>query len=81
MIHAAYGFTPLFKEVKHKDYTLLRDKMKEYLGSHTTYYRYNSGEHKLTPEQQQWILDLFARYGYTENLTFEHYQDIVDFSE
>ena len=80
VVRAAYGFAPLFKEVKQKDYTLLRELMKQYLGGHGTYYRYNRGERLLTPEQQEWILQLFARYGYRENLTFEHYKDVVDFS-
>ena len=80
VIHAAYGFAPLFREVKQKDYTLLREKMKAYLGGHGTYYRYNRGERLLTPEQQQWILSLFARYGYTDGLAFEHYRDVIDFS-
>ena len=81
LMHAAYGFEPLFREVKQKDYTMLRDMIKKYLGSHNTYYRYNRGELLLTPEQQQWILQLFERHGYTENLHFEHYRDVVDFTE
>ncbi len=80
VIHAAYGFRQLFREVKQRDYTPLRERMKAYLGGHGTYYRYNRGERLLTPEQQQWILDLFARYGYTEELAFEHYRDVIDFS-
>ena len=80
VIHAAYGFAPLFREVKQKNYTPLREKMKTYLGGHGTYYRYNRGERLLTPEQQQWILDLFARYGYKDGLAFEHYCDVIDFS-
>lgn len=79
-IHAAYGFGPLFREVKQKDYTPLRDMMKAYLGGHGTYYRYNRGERLLTPEQQEWIIGLFARHGYTENINFEHYRDVIDLS-
>lgn len=79
-IRAAYGFDPLFREVKHKDYTPLRDRMKAYLGGHGTYYRYNRGERMLTPEQQEWILALFRRYGYDGDLHFEHYADVLDFS-
>lgn len=79
IIRAAYGFENLFKEVKQKHYTLLREKVKAYLGSHGAYYRYNSGKRLLTPEQQQWILDLFAEYGYTKDLTFEHYRYVFDF--
>ena len=81
IIHAAYGFKQLFQEVKQKDYTPLREQMKAYLGGHGTYYRYNRGERLLTPEQQQWILNLFARYGYKENLAFDYYRDIIDFTE
>ena len=80
VMRGAWGFNTIFKEVKQKDYTLLRELMKQYLGGHGTYYRYNRGERLLTPEQQEWILQLFARYGYRENLTFEHYKDVVDFS-
>ena len=80
MIHAAWGFKSLFEDVKHADYTPLRDAIKEYLGSHTSYYRYHRGEKLLTPEQQQWILDLFAQYGYTNELHFDSYRDMIDFS-
>jgi len=80
-IHAAYGFSPLFSDVKQKDYTALRNRIKAYLGGHGTYYRYNRGEKLLTPEQQEWVLRLFAHYGYSENMAFENYCDVLDFSE
>lgn len=80
VIRAAWGFDRLFSEVKQKDYTALREKLKRYLGGHGTYYRYNSGERLLTPEQQAWILDLFVRYGYTEDLRFDAYREVLDFS-
>ena len=60
---------------------LKTSRMKAYLGGHGTYYRYNRGEKLLTPEQQEWILRLFTRYGYSENLSFEGYCDVMDFSE
>lgn len=77
-IHAAYGFYTIFRDVKRKDDRTLRTKVKAYLGGHGTYYRYNNGDKLLTPEQQQWIIDLFHSYGYTENLVFDHYQDVYD---
>ena len=79
-INAAYGFDPLFKDVKQRDYTVLRTKIKEYLGGHSAYYRYNRGERLLTPEQQEWIIALFNQHGYTENLTFKNYLETLDFS-
>lgn len=75
----AWGFKPLFRDVKQKDYTPLRNEIKSYLGGHGTYYRYNRGERLLNPEQQQHILELFRRRGYTEGLAFEHYLDDYDF--
>ena len=42
VIRAAYGFTALFAEVKRKDDTPLRDRLKAYLGGNTTYYRYHT---------------------------------------
>ncbi len=80
VIHAAYGFKALFAEVKKKDDTILRERIKKYLGGNGTYYRYNSGEHLLTPEQQERIIALFHKFGYTDDLHFDTYRDIIDFS-
>ncbi len=80
IIKAAYGFRLFFRDVKQRDYTLLRDQMKAYLGGHGTYYRYNRGERLLTPEQQQWIRDLFASHGYDKDVDFEGYRNVLDFS-
>lgn len=79
IIHAAYGFKALFAEVKRKDDTLLRARIKKYLGGNTTYYRYHHGDRLLTPEQQEWILALFRQHGYTGELRFDAYRDIYDF--
>jgi len=80
IVRDACGFKHLFSEVKQKDDTPLREQLKKYLGGHGTYYRYDRGERLLTPEQQQWIIRLFESYGYKDNLTFEHYRNIVDFT-
>lgn len=69
----AWGFETLFSEVKSKDEKSLREGLKAYLGGHSTFYRYNNGQRLLSVEQQEWILSLFRRYGYTENLAFDHY--------
>ena len=53
--------------------------MKKYLGSNAAYYRYAAGEKLLTPEQKEWIVDLFHKYGYTENLVFDNYKNAYDF--
>lgn len=79
-IRAAYGFDCVFQDIKRKDAKTIREKIMAYLGSHGAYYRYHHGEKRLTPEQQQWIIDLFHQYGYTENLRFDHYVEAYDFS-
>lgn len=79
VVRAAWGFSQLFKDIKLKDNTQLRNSIKSYLGGHGTYYRYMKGERTLSPEQQEWILDLFRRHGYTDNLVFDHYKDRWNF--
>lgn len=79
VINQAYGFRNLFAHVKQKDAEILRNKIKQYLGGHGTYYRYNRGERTLTPEKQEWILNLFREYGYTDFLTFDEYLTDYDF--
>ena len=77
--HMAWGFDTLFENVKSKHEASLRAAIKAYLGGHGTYYRYQKGEKKLTPEQQAWIIKLFQQAGYQTNLRFDHYADVCDF--
>lgn len=79
-IHAAWGFDTLFVDVKQRDASPLRSAIKDYLGGNGTYYRYHNGERLLTPEQQDHILGLFRQRGYTDNLRFDSYRDVYDFS-
>jgi hypothetical protein len=44
----------------------MRAKIAEYLGGGGRYYRYRNGTKLLMPEQQQWIRNLFKRYGYLQ---------------
>lgn len=80
IMHGAYGFNTIFDEVKQKDNTPIRNAIKEYLGGHGTYYLYHHGKKLLTPEQQEWIIQLFKHHGYRENLIFDGYRDEYDFS-
>ena len=75
----AWGFTTLFSEVKSRDEFRLRNSIKDYLGGHSTYYRYNNGERLLSEEQQAWIIRLFQKYGYTDGLQFDHYTYVYDY--
>lgn len=77
-IRGAWGFDKLFDEAKAKDAPSLRKAIKDFLGGNGTYYLYQHGKKLLTPEQQQWILSLFKRYGYTTGLEFDGYRDVYD---
>ena len=79
-MRGAWGFDPIFAEVKQKYSTRLRNDIKQFLGGHGTYYRYCNGSRLLTPEKQEWIVSLFRNCGYTDNLTFDYYEDVYDFS-
>ena len=58
----------------------LRAEFIYYLGSKGQYYRYKLGQLKLLPEQQVYIKQLFARYGY-KDVEFEHFSDEIDFTK
>ena len=70
----AWGFSHLFDDVKHCDYRSLRRAMEDHFGSRFVYYRYHRGINKLSEEEQQWINDLFQRYGYAALRVYDNYQ-------
>lgn len=77
----ALGFRNIFAEVKEKHHARMRAEISRYLGGGGTFYRYRNGETPLLPEQQEWIKQLFARYGYTEEVVFDEYKDMYRFDE
>ena len=79
VVKMAWGFENLFAEVKVKDAPRLRSEMRDYLGSKGQYYRYKLGQLKLLPEQQEYIKQIFARFGY-KDVEFEHFSDEIDFT-
>ena len=50
------------------------DRITGFLGSVGSYYRYDKGERKLSPEQQKVIEGYMAKYGSTLERPFEHYE-------
>jgi len=80
-IRLAWGFRPLFTKVRHEDYASLRWKVIALFGSDSQFFRYNRGYYKLTPEQQEEVLDIFRRNGYdTTDFRFAHYADSYKFN-
>lgn len=78
-VRAAVGFSRIFDEVKARHHAPMRSELAAYLGGGGTYYRYRSGKRLLMPEQQEWISQLFRRYGYTDEVVFDGYRDIYRF--
>ena len=77
-VRVAIGFKGIFREVKERDHSEIRRRIANYLGRGGTYYRYRNGERSLTPKQQEWIRQLFRRYGYTEEVVFDRYETIYE---
>ncbi len=77
ILRGAWGFNALFEDVKAKDAPLLRRALMQRFGSYK-YYSVYHGTALLNDEEQAWVLALFNRYGYTENLTFDGYTEVYD---
>ena len=79
-LHIARGFNQLTARLHNREHRYqIRMAMTQYLGSKGTYYRYKDGERTLSPEQQQWIRNLFIKFGYTDNLEFDEYEEGFQF--
>ena len=81
-VRLAWGFRPLFSDVRHADYDKVRSAVIFHFKSESDFWRYNRGHYKLTPEQQEEIFSIFKRFGYdTKGLNFAHYKEQVFFPE
>lgn len=79
-VRTAYGFTNIFREVKEKDLKAMKKELASYLGCKSTFYNYRKGERPITPQQQEWISEMFRRYGYTGELQYDKYKETYVFS-
>lgn len=78
-VRAAVGFRNIFGKVLAKDIASIRSNMIDYLGSRSSFFRYQRGALLLMPAQQEWIQQLFQHYGYTDPLRFDAYKDVYMF--
>lgn len=78
-VRAAVGFRNIFGKVLAKDITNMRKELAAYLGSRATFFRYQRGDLLLESAQQEWIQQMFRRYGYTDEVTFDSYREIYVF--
>jgi len=81
VIHGAWGFRKLYKDVEKADAQVLKAKVINFLGGPVASYGYMHGEKLLTPEQQEQIQGFFNELGYTDSIVFEGYSNMYDFSE
>ena len=70
----AWGFDHLYDQVLKTHFAEMKEEIVKHLRGMSNYYRYRNGELKLSEAQQQWIEQLFSRYGYTEPIEFDHYE-------
>lgn len=81
IIHGAWGFRNLYKEVSQKDAQTLKEKVTHFLGGPVSTFQYQHGEKVLTPEQQEAIFQMFKELGYTKDLVFDGFTFVYDFTE
>ncbi|MBQ9230411.1 MAG: hypothetical protein IJ190_04425 [Prevotella sp.] len=80
-VRMAYGFDNLYRHLPRYLVSNARMRIRNFLScGMSTYYRYHHGERLMSPQLQQEILDIMARYGSTEGLTFDHYITSYDFT-
>lgn len=80
VIHGAWGFRNLFKGIPQKDAQSLKARVTNYLGGPVEAHKYQFGEEVLTPEQQQHIKEMFEEMGYTNDLVYDGFTFVYDFS-
>lgn len=76
--HIARGMRNMMEQVNMGDSSLLRSQLVACFGRNK-YYRMRNGEYAITPDMQQAVADLFARYAPYVSVTFDSYSDEVLF--
>ena len=80
LVKKAWGFSHLYNNVPYRERAEARQCVRCYFSSgNGPYYRYHHGENMLTPKQQADIMQILAKFGPTEGLTFDHYVTDFDF--
>ena len=76
----AWGFVGINEMLRSRDARHdVRLQLTDYFGSRGSYYRARDGVRALSPEEQQYIRDLVARYGYDKGVEFDRYEEKFDF--
>lgn len=80
IVRAAKGFGDILANVRRSDYRAMRHRLQKCLGTGGTFYRYRNGEKLIMPEQQEAIRQIFRSYGYDDNVKFNAYVTVYDFT-
>ncbi|MBQ6065057.1 MAG: hypothetical protein IJK87_15745 [Prevotella sp.] len=80
IVNAARGFGDILANVRRNDYPAMRQRLLKCVGTGGTFYRYRNGERLLMPEQQDAIRKVFRDFGYDDNVQFNGYVTVYDFS-
>ena len=76
----AWGFTHLYDNVPQQDIAKARQSVRSYFsGGNGPYYRVHHGENIISPEKQDEILRILAKFGSTDGIRFDHYVEAWDF--
>ena len=80
VVRLAWGFDGTYTPLEPYFRSKARSDVQNMLGSVGTYYRYDHGERKLSPEQQERIHKILQDYGYNGPVTFKHVEECYDFT-
>ena len=75
LVQKAWGFSQLYKNLpRHLKADARRSVANYFSSGNGPYYRYHHGDNKLTPQQQKDVLNILAKFGSTDGLSFDHYE-------
>ena len=80
LVRKAWGFTKLYHNVPQKDRAEARQCVQSFFSRGCgPYYRVHHGENVLSPEEQDEIMKILAKFGSTDGIRFDHYVEDWDF--
>ena len=80
LVKKACGFSNIYNNVPNYQKAEARRRVKSYFSwGNGPYYRYHHGVNKLSPRQQEDIMQILSTFGSTDGLEFDHYEMDYDF--
>ena len=74
LVKKAWGFTRLYDNVPQRQMAKARQSVRAlFSGGNGPYYRVHHGENMLSPQKQEEILNVLAKFGSIEGIQFDHY--------